>query len=51
LYVPVESLDVAQVMQLPKASAAWGPAERGQWLKLIGAGLRVEDVARTAALD
>jgi MSHA biogenesis protein MshI len=43
LYVPVESLDVAQVMQLPKASAAWGPAERGQWLKLIGSGLRVED--------
>jgi MSHA biogenesis protein MshI len=40
LYLPVEPLDLEGVMRLPKASAAWPPAERGRWLKLIGAGLR-----------
>jgi MSHA biogenesis protein MshI len=43
LYVPVEPLDPAGVMQLPKAADGWAPAERGQWLKLIGAALRLED--------
>jgi MSHA biogenesis protein MshI len=43
LYVPVEPLDLTQVMQLPTSSAAWTPAERGRFLKLIGAGLRPEE--------
>jgi Tfp pilus assembly PilM family ATPase len=43
LYVPVEALDPTRVMRLPKAAAAWSAPERGQWLKLIGAGLRGED--------
>ena len=42
LYLPVEPLDLAQVMRLPAASAAWDVAERARWLKLLGAGLRVE---------
>ena len=50
LYVPVEALDPAQVMRLPKASGAWAPAERGQWLKLIGAGLRMEHPPLAGAL-
>ena len=43
LYVPVEPLDLTQVMRLPASSAAWSPAERGRFLKLIGAGLRPEE--------
>jgi MSHA biogenesis protein MshI len=43
LYVPIEPLDLAQVMRLPGSSAAWSPAERGRFLKLIGAGLRPEE--------
>jgi MSHA biogenesis protein MshI len=50
LYVPVEPMDPGQVMRLPKASAAWAPTERGQWLKLIGAGLRLEDPSLAAAM-
>jgi MSHA biogenesis protein MshI len=42
LYLPVEPLDLAQVMRLPAASAAWDVAESARWLKLLGAGLRVE---------
>jgi MSHA biogenesis protein MshI len=42
LYLPVEPLDLAQVMRLPAESAAWDVAERARWLKLLGAGLRVE---------
>ncbi len=42
LYLPVEPLDLAQVMRLPAASATWSAAENGRWLKLLGAGLRVE---------
>jgi hypothetical protein len=46
----VEAMDPAQVMRLPKTSAAWAPTERGQWLKLIGAGLRLEDPLLAAAM-
>jgi MSHA biogenesis protein MshI len=42
LYLPVEPLDLAQIMELP---ASWTPAEQAKWLKLIGAGLRVEKKA------
>ncbi|MGQ0547381.1 MAG: agglutinin biogenesis protein MshI [Betaproteobacteria bacterium] len=42
LYLPVEPLDLAQVMRLPAASAAWSAAESARWLKLLGAGLRIE---------
>ena len=42
LYLPVEALDLAQVMRLPASSAAWSAAESARWLKLLGAGLRVE---------
>jgi MSHA biogenesis protein MshI len=42
LYLPVEALDLAQVIELPPG---WTPAEQAKWLKLIGAGLRVEKKA------
>lgn len=42
LYLPVDALELAQVARLPSASAAWDPAQAARWLKLIGAGLRVE---------
>jgi MSHA biogenesis protein MshI len=42
LYLPVEFLDLAQVMRLPASSGAWGAAESARWLKLLGAGLRLE---------
>jgi hypothetical protein len=29
-------------MRLPASSSAWGSAESARWLKLIGAGLRIE---------
>jgi MSHA biogenesis protein MshI len=43
LYLPAEPLDLAQVLRLPASSAAWPAAERGRFLKLIGAGLRPEE--------
>jgi MSHA biogenesis protein MshI len=42
LYLPVEALDLAQVMRLPASSGSWGSAEAARWVKLLGAGLRVE---------
>jgi len=42
LYLPVEELDLAQVLRLPAAASAWEPSQAAQWLKRIGAGLRVE---------
>ena len=42
LYLPVETLELAQVMRLPAAAAGWTPEQGARWLKLIGAGLRVE---------
>lgn len=42
LYLPVDALDLGQVMRLPGSTAAWDAEDRAHWLKLIGAGLRVE---------
>lgn len=42
LYLPVEAFELAQVARLPASSAAWDCGEASRWLKLIGAGLRVE---------
>ncbi len=44
LYLPVELMDLGQVVDLPQGAAASG-AEGASWLKLIGAGLRVEEKA------
>jgi MSHA biogenesis protein MshI len=45
LYVPVEALEPARVARLPEAAAAWTPQAQAKWLRLIGAGLRVEKKA------
>jgi MSHA biogenesis protein MshI len=45
LYVPVEALELSELVRLPADAAAWTPAEQARWLKLIGAGLRVEKKA------
>ncbi|PYT36498.1 MAG: hypothetical protein DMG45_26825 [Acidobacteria bacterium] len=45
LYLPVEPMDLDAVVQLPPAGAAWAANERANWLKVIGAGLRVEEKA------
>ena len=42
LYLPVEAMDLARVMRLPRSASAWAPAERSRFLRLIGAGLRSE---------
>jgi MSHA biogenesis protein MshI len=44
LYLPVETLDLGQVVRLP-AAAGWDSDRQAHWLKLIGAGLRVEKKA------
>ena len=45
LNVPVEALELEQLVRLPAAAAAWTPEQQAKWLKLIGAGLRVEKKA------
>jgi MSHA biogenesis protein MshI len=45
LYVPVEPLDLARIARLPAAAARWTAEDQVKWLKLIGAGLRVENKA------
>ena len=45
LYLPVEALELAQVVRLPAEARAWNTAQQARWLKLIGAGLRVEKKA------
>lgn len=42
LYLPVEPLDLAATVRLPGSSSRWEPFQQAKWLKLIGAGLRVE---------
>lgn len=42
LYLPVEPLELDRVMRLP---SDWDAAEQAKWLKLLGAGLRVEKKA------
>jgi MSHA biogenesis protein MshI len=45
LYLPVEGLELSQVVRLPAEARAWNSAQQARWLKLIGAGLRVEKKA------
>jgi MSHA biogenesis protein MshI len=45
LNVPVEALDLEQLVRLPAAAGVWTPEQQAKWLKLIGAGLRVEKKA------
>jgi len=45
LYLPVETLDLSRILRLPAAADAWTPAQQAKWLKLLGAGLRVEKKA------
>ena len=45
LYLPVEGLELGQVVRLPAEARGWNTAQQAKWLKLIGAGLRVEKKA------
>ena len=45
LYLPVEPLNLSQILRLPPAGASWTAAEQAKWLKLLGAGLRIEKKA------
>ena len=45
LYLPVELLDLGTVLRLPATASDWTAAEHARWLKLLGAGLRVEKKA------
>ena len=45
LYLPVEALELSQVVRLPAEARGWNTAEQARWLKLIGAGLRIEKKA------
>jgi MSHA biogenesis protein MshI len=45
LYLPLETLDLQHLVELPAAAQSWTPVEQAKWLKLIGAGLRVEKKA------
>jgi MSHA biogenesis protein MshI len=51
LYIPVETMDPAKVLRLPKGSAGWTPEEANRWLQLIGAGLRSEDASLSSVLE
>lgn len=43
VYLPVEAMDLTQVIDLPEDYAAAQPDVRAGWFRLIGAGLRVEE--------
>jgi MSHA biogenesis protein MshI len=45
LYLPVELLELARVASLPVEATGWSAQESGKWIRLIGAGLRVEKKA------
>jgi len=45
LYLPVEALELGQLVRLPAAAGGWNIEQQAHWLKLIGAGLRVEKKA------
>jgi MSHA biogenesis protein MshI len=45
LYLPVEALELRQIVQLPAEAGGWDTEQQAHWLKLIGAGLRVEKKA------
>lgn len=42
LYLPVEPLELGEVVDLPAEAAAWSDEQSARWLKRIGAGMRVE---------
>jgi len=45
LYLPVEALELSRILRLPAAASSWTPAQQAKWLKLLGAGLRMEKKA------
>jgi MSHA biogenesis protein MshI len=45
LYLPVEALELERVLRLPGEARGWTPVQQAKWLKLLGAGLRVETKA------
>jgi MSHA biogenesis protein MshI len=45
LYLPLEALELAQLVDLPAEARTWSAVQQAKWLKLIGAGLRVETKA------
>jgi MSHA biogenesis protein MshI len=45
LYLPVEPLDLTRILRLPDDAEGWPPAQQARWLKLLGAGLRMEKKA------
>jgi MSHA biogenesis protein MshI len=45
LYLPVEPLELERVVRLPGEARGWTPVQQAKWLKLLGAGLRVETKA------
>ena len=45
LYLPVEGIELGQLVRLPAEARGWNTAQQARWLKLIGAGLRVEKKA------
>ena len=45
LYLPVEPLELASVVRLPAGARDWTPVQQAKWLKVLGAGLRVEKKA------
>jgi hypothetical protein len=46
VYLPVEAMDLAAVIDLPEEYAAALPDVRAGWFRLIGAGLRVEETSK-----
>jgi MSHA biogenesis protein MshI len=45
LYLPVEPLDLTRILRLPDDANGWPPEQQAKWLRLFGAGLRVEKKA------
>ena len=45
LYLPVEVLELSEILRLPPEADEWSGDEQAKWLKLLGAGLRVEKKA------
>jgi MSHA biogenesis protein MshI len=45
LYLPVEPLELGRILRLPPEAGGWTPEQQAKWLKLLGAGLRLEKKA------
>ena len=45
LYLPVEPLELNRLLRLPSEAGGWTAEQQAKWLKLLGAGLRVEKKA------